>query len=118
MLRPRRFPATCHSLDDGIRTDDVEIRFVLSREGGGGSVFIYSGRTHSRNKVVEAVASHQVRDGGGNFIPQVKWMRLIHHRHRQGEAIRYAVVHAGKAAEVRRLATHQGYIKGFGITEP
>jgi len=46
---------------------------------------------------------------------------MIYHWHRQAEAIQHEVTvttEAGKAAEVRRLATYQGYIKGFGITQP
>jgi len=37
---------------------------------------------------------------------------FINHRHRQGESIRHAVTtEAGKAAEIRRLATYQSSIK-------
>jgi len=57
------------------------------------------------------VAGYEVGDGGDDFIPQVEGMCLIHHRHRQGKAIRYAVIHSGKAAEICRLATYQSSIK-------
>jgi len=50
---------------------------MLARERGGCSIFIHSGRTDSSDKIWEAVASHQVRDGAGDFIPQVEGMRLI-----------------------------------------
>src|SRR5512138_2833775 len=112
MLRPRRFPATDHRLENSLRTDDVEIRLVLSREGSGWSIFIHSGGAYSRAKLREPVASHQVRDGADDLIPQVEWMYLIHHRDGQREAIRYAVAtEAGKAAEICRLATYQSGIK-------
>jgi hypothetical protein len=79
---------------------------MLTRERSGDTVLVHSGRAHSRDKVREAVAVHQVGDGGGDFISKFKGMRLIHHRHRQGETIRYAVIHSGKAAEISRLATY------------
>src|SRR5512139_3686118 len=94
-----------YSLKNCLRTDDVEIGFMLTRERGGRSIFIHSGGAYSRDKVWEAVASHQVRDRADDFITEVMRMDFIHYRHRQGEAIWYAMVHSGKAAEICRLAT-------------
>src|SRR6476619_7198335 len=111
MLRPRRFPATRHRLEDGLRADDVEICFMLTRERSGDTVLVHCGGAYSRDKLREAVASYQVRDGADDVIPQVEWMHLIHHRDGQGETIRHAVIHPGKAAEIGRLATYQSSIK-------
>ena len=69
-----------------------------------------------RIKSREAVAGHQVRNRNADFSAQVVGMRFVHHSYREGKAVRYAVIQSGKAAEISRLATYQGYIKGSGIT--
>jgi hypothetical protein len=79
---------------------------VLPSEGRAGSVIIPGGGANSGDKVVEAVASHEVRDCGGDFIPQVEWMNFIHYCDGQRKAIWYAMIEAGKATEIRRLATY------------
>jgi hypothetical protein len=58
------------------------------------------------------VAGHQVRDGSDDFFPQVDagCASSITVTGRE-KAIRYAMIHSGKAAEIRRLASYQRYIE-------
>ena len=56
---------------------------MLTCERGGSAVFVHSGGAYSRDKVVEMVAGHQVRDGSADFVLQVMRVCFVHHRHRQ-----------------------------------
>src|SRR5262249_51100823 len=64
------------------------------------------------------MAGHQISDGAGNLLPQLERLRLVQQCHRQAEAIGHAVLQAGKAAEVCRLAAHQGDVEGLRIAKP
>src|SRR5688572_23314788 len=100
------FPTANDGLENFIRTDDVEIGFVLPGEGCSCTIFVHGGGTYSRDKVRKAVANRQVRNRSDDFVAQVEGMHLIHHRHRDAKTIRHAMIKAGKTTEISRLATY------------
>jgi hypothetical protein len=53
-------------LDNSLSTDDVEIRFMLTRERSGDTILVHRGGAYSRGELGEAVALFQLT--GWNFL--------------------------------------------------